>query len=172
MRHSTLFFVVATSIAIGCAKKGVVDGPAPNAVASTDLTKQRPADLPAAAAEMAANFARVHFDTDASTLAASSKAALMDNVKLMQSNPELKVQVQGHCDERGTTEYNLALGNRRAAAVQTYMAQSGVAVSRLATVSYGEEIPLSAGHDEVAWSENRRAEFRITYGQGAAGTVQ
>ena len=75
----------------------------------------------------------------------------------------MKVEIQGHADERGTTEYNLALGQKRAAAVRQFLLAEGVAPSRLSTISYGEEKPRAAGESETAWAQNRRAEFRITW---------
>ena len=103
----------------------------------------------------------MHFALDSYSLDEPSQAALLANVKIMQVHPDISVEVQGHADERGTTDYNLALGDRRAAAVQKFMVRSGVAKARIATVSYGEEVPRAHGSDETAWSENRRAEFRI-----------
>lgn len=79
----------------------------------------------------------------------------------------MKIEVQGHCDERGTTEYNMALGERRASAVRNYLTSNGIAGSRIKTVSYGKERPLSQGSDEGAWSQNRRAEFKVLSGGDA-----
>jgi peptidoglycan-associated lipoprotein len=73
----------------------------------------------------------------------------------------LRVTIEGHCDERGTVEYNLALGQRRADATRSYLVDLGIESSRLSTISYGEERPFEMGHDETAWHENRRAHFRV-----------
>jgi peptidoglycan-associated lipoprotein len=81
----------------------------------------------------------------------------------MLEHSDIKIEVQGHADERGTTEYNLVLGQRRADAVVNYMVSKGVPGSRIRSVSYGEERPLDPATTEVAWAMNRRAEFRITY---------
>ena len=116
---------------------------------------------------MKENFERVFFDFDSSDLVDSSKAALTDNVKIMQAHNDVKLQIQGHADERGTTDYNLALGQRRADAIKNHMINQGVAPSRLAVVSYGEEKPLDPGSNERAWAQNRRAEFIITWGDAA-----
>jgi peptidoglycan-associated lipoprotein len=78
----------------------------------------------------------------------------------MHENPEVNVTIEGHCDERGSDEYNLALGERRAKAVKSYLAALGIAPDRLSTISYGEEMPATVGRDESAWSKNRRAEFK------------
>ena len=91
----------------------------------------------------------------------------------LQTHTGLRVEVQGHADERGTVDYNLALGQRRARRVTDWLEASGVPGSRLRTVTYGEELPLVAGNDERAWSQNRRAEFRITSGRSSVvGTTQ
>ena len=113
---------------------------------------------------MAYNFGRVHFGYDQATLDPASKTALAANVEIMQKFPTITVEVQGHADERGTIDYNIALGQRRADTVRTYMTSMGVDPSRVRIVSYGEEVPVSSGHDEIAWAQNRRAEFRITSG--------
>ncbi len=118
---------------------------------------------PVAVQKVAQNFARVSFAFDSATLDASSKAAIAENAEIMVSNPEVKVEVQGHADDRGTTDYNLALGDKRAATVRALLIAGGVAPSRVVTVSYGEERPRSQGGTETAWAENRRAEFRITW---------
>ncbi len=115
------------------------------------------------------NFKRVYFATDSAILDSSSRTALTENAAILSKWPEIKVEVQGHADERGTTEYNLALGQRRAGAVTSWLAGNGVGGSRLAAVSYGEEMPLTPGSGETSWSQNRRAEFRITW--GASGTL-
>jgi peptidoglycan-associated lipoprotein len=115
---------------------------------------------------MVKNFEKVFFDFDSATLDESSKAALKDNVGIMGEHSDIKVEVQGHADERGTTDYNLALGQRRANAVLSFMNSNGVSGSRVKIVSYGEERPASEGHSESAWSQNRRCEFIITYGGG------
>ena len=84
----------------------------------------------------------------------------------MLNNSDIKVEIQGHADERGTTDYNLALGQKRSDSVKSYLVSAGVAPSRLSSISYGEEQPLDMAHTEIAWSKNRRAEFRITWGGG------
>jgi peptidoglycan-associated lipoprotein len=118
--------------------------------------------------EMAANFERVFFGFDDFVLDGSSKQALSRNAEIMKQVGDLKVEVQGHADERGGTEYNLALGERRANAVRSYMSSLGVSDTRVTPISFGEEKPLDSSHTEVAWSQNRRAEFRISYGGRAS----
>ncbi len=103
----------------------------------------------------------VFFPFDSSVLSPEANAALKENANYLRDNPTVKVQVEGHCDERGTVEYNLALGERRAKAVSNKLKKLGVAATRLSTISYGKERPMDPGHDEAAWGKNRRASFVI-----------
>jgi peptidoglycan-associated lipoprotein len=102
------------------------------------------------------------FVLDSSDLDDAGRAVVSSNVEVLKKYPQWVVTVEGHCDERGTAEYNLALGERRAAAVKTYMVSLGIAPDRLRTVSYGKEFPFDQAHTEDAWSNNRRAHFVIT----------
>lgn len=101
----------------------------------------------------------VHFGYDKSSLDAAAKKEIAGNVDWMKSHANVKVQIEGHCDARGTIEYNVALGERRANAVKAYMVSLGVAADRLNTISYGKERPVATGDTEAAWSKNRRANF-------------
>jgi peptidoglycan-associated lipoprotein len=114
--------------------------------------------------------ARVYFDYDDAALRADARAALDEKARALRDNPEIRLRIEGHADERGSTEYNLALGSRRAASVVAYLTGFGIVASRLETVSLGEERPLDAGHDETAWRQNRRAEFVIV--GGALGATE
>ena len=103
----------------------------------------------------------IYFDYDMSNIREDQRSALDENAsKLREYQPEDMVVVEGHCDERGTIEYNLALGERRAQAVKNYLVDAGVAEGRIETVSFGEEQPAVMGGDESAWSQNRRAELK------------
>jgi peptidoglycan-associated lipoprotein len=104
----------------------------------------------------------VYFELDSSDLSSSNQKALDDNAALLKRYPTWAVTVEGHCDERGTAEYNLALGERRAIAARAYLVSLGIAADRLRTVSYGKEFPFDPGHDESAFAKNRRAHFVIT----------
>ena len=104
----------------------------------------------------------VYFELDSSELSAANQKALDDNAGLLKRYASWAVTVEGHCDERGTAEYNLALGERRAIAARAYLVSLGIAADRLRTVSYGKEFPFDPGHDETAFSKNRRAHFVIT----------
>ncbi len=103
----------------------------------------------------------VYFDYDSSTLNTDAMAVLRENAAKIKQVPGKMVQVAGHCDDRGTQEYNLALGERRALAVRTYLIQTGVPGERLLTISYGKEAPAVPGSGEAAWAKNRRAEFSV-----------
>lgn len=100
---------------------------------------------------------RVFFATDSSEIDATAQAVLAKEAEWLKSRPNLKVTLEGHCDERGTREYNLALGERRANAAKAYLVSLGVPADRLTTISYGKERPAVDGHDESAWAQNRRA---------------
>jgi len=133
------------------------------------IARQREADS-AAAAAAAMNEVRsmlaamVHFDFDKAALRADDQGALDQKVAIMNANPDLHIRISGHCDERGSDEYNLALGNRRATAAKNYLVSHGIDASRIETASYGEERPVATGHDEDSWAQNRRDEFEILSG--------
>ena len=103
----------------------------------------------------------IFFEFDKATLTPKARNTLIDNGKWLRMNADVVVTIEGHCDERGTNGYNLALGDRRAENVKTFLIDLGVDDSRLKTISYGEERPLDRGHGEAAWTKNRRAHFLI-----------
>jgi peptidoglycan-associated lipoprotein len=104
---------------------------------------------------------RIYFDFDSFVLTAPSRDALDKNAALLAKNNPVKVQIEGHCDERGSDEYNLALGEKRAKAALSYLVTLGISPERLSIISYGKEKPLDMGHDEASWAKNRRAEFMV-----------
>jgi peptidoglycan-associated lipoprotein len=106
--------------------------------------------------------ADVHFEYDQAALTDEARGILEKHALWMQNHREARIMVEGHCDERGTVEYNLALGNQRAQVTRDYLASLGVAADRLRTTSYGKERPLDPGHDESAWAKNRRAHFAVS----------
>jgi peptidoglycan-associated lipoprotein len=133
------------------------------------VARQRAADSAAAAAAATGEVrnmlaAMIHFDLDKATIRSDDAGALDQKVAILQANPSLTIRISGHCDERGSDEYNLALGNRRAAAAKAYLVSHGIDAGRIETASYGEERPIAPGHDESAWSQNRRDEFEIAAG--------
>lgn len=106
----------------------------------------------------------VHFDYDEATIRSDAQQLLAAKVPVLRANPGIRIRLEGHADERGSVEYNLALGMRRANAVRQYLMEFGIDGSRFETFSYGEDRPSTQGATESAWSQNRRAEFRITTG--------
>ncbi len=162
MKRLLLIPLVLMMACEGCKKKVETDvrpEPAPAPVEAPPPAKE----VPAPVAEMAKNFSRVFFDFDSASLTAEGKSSLDANAAIMNQYPDIKLEVQGHADERGTTEYNIALGQKRADSVVRYLLASGVSSSRVKSVSYGEERPLDGQSTERAWSQNRRAEFVITW---------
>lgn len=103
----------------------------------------------------------VFFDFNSATLSSDTKETLNNNAQYLKSNPKIKVQVEGHCDERGGVQFNLALGEKRAKGVREYLTAQGVEAARVTTISFGKERPIAFGHDDTAWSQNRRANFLI-----------
>src|SRR5881394_1160481 len=161
MKPVSLLFVVGLGVAVvaaGCGKK-----------TPEQIAPQANADSAAAAGRAAKEIrnavtAMIHFDYDKSNVRSEDAGILDQKVGILQANPELRIRVGGHCDERGSDGYNLALGNRRAQAAKQYLVSHGIDASRVETQSWGEEKPLVDGHDESAWSQNRRDEFEILAG--------
>ncbi|MBM3286032.1 MAG: peptidoglycan-associated lipoprotein [Candidatus Eisenbacteria bacterium] len=132
---------------------------APSAGAEQPETRQ-----PVTAPERveAVSFEEVYFDFDTYVLRPDALATLSRHARTLSERTDLTLLVEGHCDERGSVEYNLALGEKRARAVVEYLTGYGVAAGRLAVVNYEEERPVDRGHSESAWARNRRAAFAIT----------
>lgn len=149
-------------LAVGCASqkpKNNQDG-AMGADGSNDgLTLELNGDSDSA---KAGGLKTVYFAFDSSNLDSSTKEAVAANVDYLKANGNVDIQIEGHCDERGGRQYNLALGERRAKAVRDYMVALGVESKRISTISYGNERPKVEGNDESAWSQNRRANFVVT----------
>ena len=178
-----LFFTVS------CAKKAVVSNPAEapvkkvqsvvnnnnNGMSAEEIARQKAANearikeqelKEAAARKKAAAMGRfvnqdIHFAFDSAELTPMSQMLLKEKAQWLEDNMSVDVRVEGNCDERGTTEYNLALGEKRAMSVKNFLVDLGISGSRLTTVSYGEEKPLDPGHNEAAWAKNRRVHFTI-----------
>lgn len=113
------------------------------------------------AAKLEAALERIFFDFDSYLLAPAARDTLAKNAEVMKNKGGARILIEGHCDERGSDEYNLALGDKRARAAMGYLVTMGVAAGRLSVISYGEEKPADTGHDETAWGKNRRDEFVI-----------
>jgi peptidoglycan-associated lipoprotein len=180
-------FVLLSLVAAACAKKQVATQPAPPPVSATPpgVTPPRPPAPPQRvedalpvpqepiSEDSIANrslddlnrdspFRAVYFPLDSSDLDDEGRMVASANAAILKKYPTWVLTIEGHCDERGTGEYNLALGERRAVSVKTYLVSLGIPQDRLRTVSYGKEFPFDPGHDEAAWSQNRRAHFVIT----------
>ncbi len=103
----------------------------------------------------------IHFDFDKYNIREDAKPVLEKNAEWLRKHSTVKILIEGHCDERGTEEYNLALGEKRAKATMNYLVALGISPSRIKTISYGKSMPLDTGHNEIAWAKNRRAQFVI-----------
>lgn len=181
-------FLVAVFMTAGCAKQEVVkkdEGVAPAPVArqvdpsktnvtpakqaaSTASTQITPSSAPAQQAQKALSngqlqsaLDKIYFDFDSSSLSESARNTLTKNAAILMKESSAKIRIEGNCDERGSAEYNLALGERRAKAAQQYFITLGVKPDRLSTISYGKEKPAVDGSDEAAWAKNRRDEFVV-----------
>ncbi len=117
--------------------------------------------LTSPATPLQAALGKIYFDFDSADLSAAARQQLAENYQVLKKNGKVRVRIEGNCDERGSDEYNLALGERRAQAAARYLTSMGIAGSRLSTISYGKEKPADPGHDETAWTKNRRDEFVI-----------
>ena len=172
--------ILALVVIGGCAKKSPMEPqatatpePAPASQPQVE-TYQPPAPQPEAPAQPAmepaaapmpmekkVKLADVFFAFDVYALSPAARKTLSDNADLLRKNPGANILIEGHCDERGTREYNLGLGERRANSTRNYLVSLGVNASRIQTVSYGEDRPFAMGHDESAWSQNRRAHIFV-----------
>lgn len=180
MTRSSLIAIGAFAFAAACGGKKPPEAPAPEPVAEAPApapVAPAPAPAPnddaAAAARAAAERTRaltadltamIHFDYDKSDIQASDRANLDRKAAILAANPSARIQIAGNCDERGSAEYNLALGNRRALAAKQYLVSKGVDASRIETVSYGSERPVVQGASETAWAQNRNDQFLVTAG--------
>ncbi|HEU5171505.1 MAG TPA: peptidoglycan-associated lipoprotein Pal [Gemmatimonadales bacterium] len=182
MRASSILGIVAAAALLAaCGSRQEPEQPAPEPAPPPQREAPPPPPPPPARNDDAERLAReaeeraralradltspIHFDFDRADVRAGTDQAILDRkAAVLNANPSVRLRISGHADERGSDEYNLALGNRRGAAAKRYLAGKGIADSRLEVVSYGEERPANPGHDEAAWAENRRDEFELTAG--------
>lgn len=153
-------------MAPGCSSRKKVSGgaeppPPPSTSENAPPTETPPPPPTTGGGEetTASNLRDAYFDFDDAGLREDAKAALDGNAKYMESHGSMNVVIEGHCDERGSVEYNLALGEKRARAAKDYLVAYGIPASRMTTISYGKERPFDTGHTEEAWAQNRRAHF-------------
>ena len=179
---SLLMLLTAAAFAVACGGKAAPEEPAPEATpAPAPTPAPEPVDdsaererlererMAREAAEKARTLttdlsAMINFDYDQAVVRQPDQEVLDRKAAILMANSGVKLRISGHADERGSDEYNLALGNRRAAAAKRYLENKGVDGSRLEVVSYGEERPLNPGNDETAYAQNRRDEFEVTAG--------
>ena len=173
LKHWTLMGLIALAV-VGCAKKPKPEPKAeplpPRMEESTAPARAETPDVDEKAlrrqriqARISEVFKPVYFAYDQSSLSAEGQATLQEIGKLMKEMGEITARVEGHADERGTNDYNLALGERRSKAVNDYLTSYGIQGSRLTTISYGEEKSSAEGSDESAWAKNRRVEFTPSF---------
>lgn len=158
-RLSTPLLLATTALALAaCAKKAPEQLPPPPADAAAP-TPTPTGPTPGSQADFVASIVSdtVHFDLDKSDIRPEDMQILQSQAQWLMRYPNKRITIEGHCDERGTREYNLALGERRANAAKNYLASLGIDASRMSTISYGKERPIAMGSDEQAWAQNRRA---------------
>jgi len=169
-----VFVGISSLFAIGCAKKQVQ---APEGIKSTasseaEAARAREAERRARIEELEKSkiladeinrfqSTKIYFDFDRSDLKPEARNNLKKKAEWLMNNPSYTVMIEGHCDERGSNEYNLALGERRAHSAKKFLVTLGVSPDRISTISYGEERPADPGHNEEAWAKNRRDEFKL-----------
>lgn len=158
-----LTILLIAVVAIGCGKKAKVESPTPPRDTQTTTNPSTgdgntTGDRPVETIE-SLKLVTIYFDFDKSNVRDDQRSSLRSNYEFLKKNADVRVMIEGHCDERGTVEYNLALGERRARAAMEYLASLGISRDRMSIISYGKERPAVLGSDESAWSMNRRAEF-------------
>lgn len=138
-------------------KKAKVPVQAEKPIVEESVVTQLPANLE----KKAYDFVNIHFDFDKYEMRSGDREILAKHARYLNENKEIKVAIEGHCDERGTIEYNLALGEKRAQTVKDYLVNAGIKTERLRTISYGKERPADSRSSEEAWAKNRRASFVV-----------
>ena len=163
MNKIAIAVTLASALALSaCKKEAPADLPPPpqNQVTPTPTAPPQTGPVPGTQQHFAQQMQgrdTIYFDTDKFDIDAEDQAALRQQAQYLQQYPNVRATVEGHCDERGTREYNLALGERRANAAKNYLVSLGVGADRVTTVSYGKERPVALGSNEQAWARNRRA---------------
>jgi peptidoglycan-associated lipoprotein len=166
----TLVALILTFLFVGCAKEEppppTTEAPPPRPAAPPPPPPPAPTPPPGPSISQQAfqEFQNqdINFDFDQYDLRTDARTILDRKASFLNQNSSVRVQIEGHTDERGTNEYNLALGERRANGAKQYLTTAGISAGRLSTISYGEERPLDPGHNEAAWARNRRDHFVIT----------
>jgi peptidoglycan-associated lipoprotein len=172
--HRLIRRAVVASVALaglGCGSKNQPEMPTPDTPEPSSVyTPYTPAprtEVPKSLlddARRATLEARIHFNFDQSDLTSAARQSLTDKAEILRAIPDLTLRIEGHADERGSDEYNLALSNGRAATARRFLVDWGISADRLETFGYGEEQPVDQGENEAAWASNRRNEFRVSTG--------
>lgn len=160
--RALLSLFVAGFLAVGCASKkpnNSQDGADGIDAGNNGLSLQLNGDSDSSTA---GGLVTVYFAFNSAQLASSTQESLKNNAEFLKTNPTVDVQIEGHADERGGIQYNLALGEKRAKTVRDFLVANGISSNRISIISYGKERPVAEGNDESAWSKNRRANFVIT----------
>ena len=164
MFKKTAILIGILALIIGCAKKKqveIVEEIVPEVkVVPEEVTEDTIPAVPTPD-EIVSRLQVIHFDFDKYNIRPGEAIILEANSKILNQYPDIRILIEGYCDERGTSEYNLLLGERRANSSKDYLVQLGIDSQRISTVSYGKERPLDSGHNEEAWARNRRAEFKL-----------
>ncbi len=171
---SWVTFFVGVSFVIGCSQQTAAkpqdSTPPPKVEAKQEAAKSVPAKSSQESSLEALQKGKpadqgplrdINFDFDRADLRPDAREILKGHATWLKANPQVKVEIEGHCDERGTNEYNLALGAKRAESVKQYLIDLGISPSTLSTISYGEELALCKEHNETCWAKNRRAHFVV-----------
>jgi peptidoglycan-associated lipoprotein len=176
MKNRSLLFVIVVSLSMfvlwGCPKKAEVTTTPETPQAEAPMKEEPKADAGAGAAKSevkeegkekaaaaAAGLQPIYFDFDRSFVRDDAKAVMKANAEWLKANPKVKIKIEGNCDERGTKEYNQALGQRRATSAKKYLTDMGIAANRISLISYGKEKPVCTESSESCWQKNRRDEF-------------
>ena len=157
-----LLLAFALVVASGCASKGKTGGsedamPEVGAVSDADFELNADSD-----SNKAGGLRTVFFDFNSSRLTSSARESLDSSADVLKANDTVEIQVEGHCDERGGVQYNLALGEKRAKSVRDYLIAQGIPAAKISTISFGKERPVAFGHSEDEWAQNRRGNFVVT----------
>ncbi|MBI4055854.1 MAG: peptidoglycan-associated lipoprotein Pal [Elusimicrobia bacterium] len=154
-----LILTLSSALLISCAPKKKVKKPLPELEEQT--AQEEELDIRGSEFVASKNLRNIYFEFDQSSLTSQARGILQENAEFLKSNRDFEVLVEGHCDERGTTEYNLGLGQKRAKTVRNYYVRLGIQGSRVGTISYGEEKTVCAQSAEDCWAQNRRAQTLV-----------
>lgn len=153
--------IAPTSKAAPAAQKAVVKTEPVQQPQIKENTVQNVAKETSSQTQLQSALEKIYFDFDSARMSDAARTTLTKNAAALKKDSALKVRIEGNCDERGSAEYNLALGEKRAEAAKKYLVTMGIAAKRLSVISYGKEKPVDPGHDEAAWAKNRRDEFIV-----------